>query len=257
MSPEEIVCEYSYGEMMIANTLSTQATDRADRSLDESASPKRAQGRPARGETEVGKNKIVEGMRDALRALKNTNVSRKDVARHAGVTPALVTYYFPERDALIAAATSPVVESLVNDVKARLIEAGSTRRQLFKAINVLLECYARDAVIIELFEAQMTATPSAEVPDLLNDLETALTTFFKGWIDNSASVADADFLQKAMIGTCKSVADLAKARSGSEDPNDPGRLGVAEMVCSMLLGSGFDAEATQVPHHALVEDLVC
>ncbi len=62
----------------------------------------------------------------------------------------------------------PVVEALLVDVKACLTEAGSARQQLLGAINVLLECYARDAVIIELFEEHKTATPSAQIPDLLN-----------------------------------------------------------------------------------------
>ncbi len=68
---------------------------------------KRAQGRPARGENEVGSHKIVEGMRNALRTTKTVNVTRKDIASFAGVTPALVTYYFPERNGLIEAATFP------------------------------------------------------------------------------------------------------------------------------------------------------
>ncbi len=156
--------------------------------LDESPSFKRAQGRPSRGETEVGSQKIVEGMRAALRSLRKTNITRKDIAFYAGVTPALVTYYFPERDSLIESATVPIIEALVIDVKACLIEAGSTRQQLLGAINVLLESYACDAVIIELFEAHKTATPSAEIPDLLNDLEKVITTFFERWIDNAVSI---------------------------------------------------------------------
>ena len=216
--------------------------------IDESPSFKRAQGRPARGQTEVGSHKIVEGMRAALRSLGNTNVTRKDIAGYAGVTPALVTYYFPERDSLIKAATLPVVETLVGDVKACLIEAGSARQQLLGGINVLLECYARNAVIVELFEEQQTATPSDQIPDLLNELETVLTTFFERWFDDTGSVFDAKFMQKAMIGTCKSVASLLKTTGKSD---------LAEMVCSLLLGPVFDAEKAQLPNWASVANPVC
>ena len=204
---------------------------------DESALIKRAQGRPARGQTEVGSKKIVEGMRAALRTLGNTNVSRKDVAQYAGVTPALVTYYFPERDTLIAAATLPVVEALVREVKSCLIETGSERQQLGETIKVLLEYYARDAVIIELFETHKTATPSTDIPDLLKDLETALIAFFERWIGSTASVFSAEFLQQAMIGTCKSVARIPRVRLGCGAFHDPERLNTAGMICSMLLRS--------------------
>ena len=242
---------------MIVNPMSSfrEAISR-EGNIDESPSFKRAQGRPAHGQTEVGSQKIVEGMRAALRSLGNTNVTRKDIAGYAGVTPALVTYYFPERDALIKAATLPVVETLVIDVKACLIEVGLPRQQLLGIIDVLLECYARDAIIIELFEAHKTATPTAEFPDLLNDLETALTTFFESWIDDTGSVFDAKFLQKAMLGMCKSVASLLKTMPGKASHNS-GKSDLAEMVCSLLLGPVFDAEKAQLPNWASVANPVC
>ena len=117
----------------------------------ELAQEKRAQGRPARGDNEVGSQKIVEGMQVALRTLQTTNVTRKEIAWYAGVTPALVTYYFPERNALIEAATLPVVEALVDKVSACLEQTSSPQAALPHAVNVLLEYYARDAAIIDLF----------------------------------------------------------------------------------------------------------
>ena len=93
----------------------------------EMAQEKRAQGRPARGDNEVGSQKIVEGMQVALRTLQTTNVTRKEIAWYAGVTPALVTYYFPERNALIEAATLPVVEALVDKVSACLEQTSSAQ----------------------------------------------------------------------------------------------------------------------------------
>ena len=142
----------------------------------------------------------------------------------------------------------PVVETLVNDVKACLTEACSARQQLLGAINILLECYAPDAVIIELFEEHKTATPSDQIPDLLREMETVLTTFFERWIDDTGSFFDAKILQKAMIGTCKSVASLLKTTGKSD---------LAEMVFSLLLGSVIDAEKAQLPNWASAANPVC
>ena len=228
--------------------LSFREANSKESSVAETPSFKRAQGRPTRGQTEVGSQKIVEGMRAALRSLGNTNVTRKDIALYAGVTPALVTYYFPERDALIEAATVPLVEALLINVKACLTEACSAKQQFLGAINVLLECYARDAVIIKLFEEHKTATPNAEIPDLLIELEKTLTTFFERWINDTGSVFDAKFLQKATIGTCKSVAGLT---------HHPERSDLAGMVCSLLLGPSFDAEKAQLSNQVSVGKPVC
>ena len=200
---------------------------------------KRAQGRPARGENEVGAQRIVVGMRVALRELKNTNITRKDLARFAGVTPALVTYYFPERSTLIEAATLPVVKELVDKVIASLNRVGSAQQKLLRAVDFLLEYYSRDAVIIQLFSEHSASAPDVALPDILGDLENSLRSFFQSLQSpNRESVYDAVFLQKAMIGMCKNVATL-----------QDGALR-ASMICSVLLGSAFDAEVAQVPELA-------
>ena len=197
---------------------------------------KRAQGRPARGSNEVGSQKIIEGMQVALRALQITNITRRDLARYAGVTPALVTYYFPERNTLIEAATLPVVEALVSKVVTCLNDIGPTRPRLLRAAEVMLEYYARDAVIIQLFGEHRALEPDAKLPDLLRDLETSLKSFFERWLMMTTdSVYSAEFLQRAAIGMCKSIAQLQNGMFGKETTEDAIRNDHAKMICDMLL----------------------
>ena len=154
---------------------------------------KRAQGRPARGDNEVGSHKIVEGMRNALRTMKTANVTRKDIASFAGVTPALVTYYFPERDGLIEAATLPLMQALVGEVSACFEGLDPTRQQLSRAIVVLLDAFSRDGIIIQLFGQYRLSDTS--VPDLLSDLDACLVSFFERWVrDNKDAPYDASFI---------------------------------------------------------------
>ena len=77
--------------------------------------------------------------------------SERKVAAYAGVTPALVTYYFPERDDLIEAVTLPIIDALVSSVENCLTRARDARGNLLEALVILLEYYARDAAIIDLF----------------------------------------------------------------------------------------------------------
>ena len=198
---------------------------------------KRVQGRPARGESEVGAQKIVAGMRAALRTLQNTRVTRKDVADYAGVTPALVTYYFPERDSLVEAATVPVVQALVEKVRNCIERDAPARQRLLEAIGVLLECYTRDIALIDLFSHHRASTAETSLPDLLRELDAAVESFFEAWlIDNPGNVYDVAFLRKALMGACR---NLARRRIGTTDCDRPGHHGrqeSAEMMCSMLLG---------------------
>lgn len=207
------------------------------------AQEKRAQGRPARGDNEVGSQKIVEGMQVALRTLQTTNVTRKEIAWYAGVTPALVTYYFPERNALIEAATLPVVEALVGKVSACLEQTSSAQLALPNAVAILLEYYARDAAIIDLFSEYKASATNTEIPDLLKDLDCTVMSFFKRWLgENKTCVYDAEFLQKAMLGMCRAVARPktdAAVRGASQDQR---QIEHADMVCYMLIGAMTHAE---------------
>ena len=185
-------------------------------------------------------------MRVALRTQQNTNVSRKEIALSAGVTPALVTYYFPERNSLIEAATLPIVQALVGKVRSCIERDGPGRRRLVEAIEVLLEYYGRDAVIISLFNHHRSSTPDTALPDLLRELDICLRSFFEGWLfENPGSVYDATFLQKALMGACKSIARQRIEASGPDTAPDHARLAPADMVCSLLLGAVSARETTE------------
>ena len=201
-------------------------------------SARRVQGRPTRGANEVGSQKIVEGMRVALRAQKTTNVTRKDIALHADVTPALVTYYFPERSSLIEAATLPIVQALIDKVKACTERDGAARQNLVEATEILLESYTRDAVVIALFEHHWASQSDNALPDLSGELETCLRSFFERWLlDNPGSVYDAEFLQKAVMGACKSMTRPLTETSDRRTNDELDHRGAAERVCSLVLGS--------------------
>ena len=206
---------------------------------------KRAQGRPARGDNEVGSQKIVEGMQVALRTLQTTNVTRKEIAWYAGVTPALVTYYFPERNALIEAATLPVVETLLEKVSACLEQTQSAQLALPNAVNVLLEYYGRDAAIIDLFSEYKASATNSEIPDLLRDLEGVVISFFTRWlIETKTCVYDAEFLQKAMIGMCRAVARPKTNDALRGTSHEKASVEHADMVCYMLIGAMTQGEAS-------------
>ena len=120
-----------------------------------------SQGRPTRGSNEAGLRRIVNAMRDALRARQNIHVTRKEVAQYAGVTPALITYYFQEKDSLIEAAAVPIVVTMVEAVESYLRGGKEPRDKLRHVVEILLESYARDAVIIDLSSLTKVPEPTS------------------------------------------------------------------------------------------------
>ena len=181
-------------------------------------------------------------MRLALRTRNSVHVKRKDIAQYAGVTPALITYYFPEKDDLIEAVTLPVVDALVDGVDQCLKGLGSPRENLLKAVGLLIEYYARDAIIIELF-VSYRASKADKIPDLLQKMEAAFTTFFEHWLQqNRDSVYDAVYLQKAAIGMCKIVARRCQEESVDDSRRVSEPMSQAEAICAILLQPVAKAE---------------
>ena len=197
---------------------------------------KRAQGRPARGSATVGPKKIVEGMQEALRSLQTSNVTRKDIARFAGVTPALVTYYFPERDVLIEAATSPVIESLAVIIRQRLSQDVDPHSMLLHIIYDIVTCYSKNINIVELYIIHKKSAGDGVVQNTLEDVDRSITGFFDNWLLHFPDcLYSGRFLTNAMLGLCRAVA-YHHSLDVDTDVRQDGTLVYARMIYRMLVG---------------------
>ena len=74
------------------------------------ARKKRSQGRP--GTNTVGRNAVLEAARQLLHVLPPARVTITAVAREAGIDPALVRYYFGDRDSLLLAVVDRMLADL-------------------------------------------------------------------------------------------------------------------------------------------------
>jgi hypothetical protein len=72
---------------------------------------KRKRGRPQSGHAKVGQDTIVAAARQLIEKLRPHQVTIARIAREAGVDPALVRYYFKNREQLLLA----VVENILAD----------------------------------------------------------------------------------------------------------------------------------------------
>ena len=205
---------------------------------------KRTQGRPARGMATVGPHKIVEGMQDALRALQSNIITRKDIARFAGVTPALVTYYFPERNTLVEAATAPIVEKLATCIQGWVSKDIDQNFVLMNIIIELLSCYSKDIAIIELYVSYRRSIDQQRSSDGLEEISSSITEFFDRWFACSRFSSctqhghDSSFMTNALLGICRAVAYKQLSRDCLSSPQEEGvRLmrSHAEMIYNVIV----------------------
>jgi AcrR family transcriptional regulator len=94
-------------------------TNRIRRPREPGAPPRRrrrGQGRPAQADAEATRALIVAATRALLREKKPARITREEIARRAGVDPALVRYYFGDKTSLF----TEVILRVADELRARM-----------------------------------------------------------------------------------------------------------------------------------------
>ena len=123
---------------------------------------KRRQGRPKQGEEEVGIRHILERARQAMRAKPFDLSSRKELSNAVGVTPALISYYFPKGANISDLVISPVIFSYYSDLNKIVCSTGSPTNKAINAASHLIFALKTDQV---LFDAYTTMVDGPNPPE--------------------------------------------------------------------------------------------
>jgi AcrR family transcriptional regulator len=83
---------------------------------------KRSKGRPYDPDSAVGREALIKAARELLRTVPPAKVTRLDIARHAGVDPALIRYYFGDKSRLMV----EVMLELLTEMRATRDRRAST-----------------------------------------------------------------------------------------------------------------------------------
>ena len=144
----------------------------------------RSSGRPVSAER-FGREKIVSGFRALVREGRG-QIMRKDIAEYLGITPALVTYYFPVSSSLFKEAFNGIFDPwLVNIEK---VDQGSPKEIIDVIVSFfrvelhteeLFRSMIKDGIITDNTLARMERRTAAKIAQL-----TAATE------DESVSIAD-------------------------------------------------------------------
>ena len=166
----------------------------------------RTAGRPVRDE-EIGRTVILEKTRLAMRERPRADLQRNEIARFAGVTPALISYYFPDRSNLFEAAAHPVIESYVADVR-RII---TSNRQLIDRLNDLILLFVefnfKEGHLLDFYVEHIERTSSKNKMLLLEEVYREILAFFDDLLKtNTIRGENAGVVQSMLWGMCKHTA---------------------------------------------------
>jgi AcrR family transcriptional regulator len=168
---------------------------------------KRAQGRPNEGRNSVGPELLLRAARELLEQLPPAQVTRAAVARHAGVDPNLIRYYFKDRDSLLLA----VVEEIVNE-ESKLIASGSTNGnpadRLRAQVRRLMDFHQRHPYFHRLLTEEIATLKSQRARQLQHRLNRLMLDLYGGILregakDKSLRALDPVFVHIAIAGMCE------------------------------------------------------
>ena len=197
----------------------------------------RSQGRPARGDGEVGRMRLLERTREALKAKPRIDLQRREIALAAGVTPALVSYYYPDKWDLLAAAAKPVVESYTAEVRAILAAKGTPHRKVLALTYLFIDFNFQHGYLLDFYLENNARMARQDDMRHLQEVYAELTLFFDNLLRDGLMRGDSPaFIQASLWGLCKHVAQQPSL-AGLADSPDKDRLlrDQAEKVCDLFL----------------------
>lgn len=178
----------------------------------------RGQGRPPRGGREIGRNHLIESTRGAMRVRPKLEIQRREIAEHAGVTPALVSYYFPDKAVLLEVAAQPVIEGYAADVRLILRSRARPKDKLKRLISLFLAFNSEQGFILEHYLEISVAKRRDENVALLTAVKHELTVFFEQLIATKVVKGDdPQFLPAALWGLCRYVGRRGEADMFKDD----------------------------------------
>ena len=172
----------------------------------------RSAGRPVRRE-EVGRKLIVERTRTALRDRPTADLQRKEIAEHARVTPALISYYFPDRSSLFQAAAQPVIDEYADQLRNILANNNELTSKLRSLVNLYISFNYSEGYLLDFY---LGHCKRADYTEGLEQLKAAYSDII-GFFDELLRMqllrgGCSSTLQSMLWGMCKNVADRLREK---------------------------------------------
>jgi AcrR family transcriptional regulator len=168
---------------------------------------KRKQGRPQKDKPAVGRDTLIAATRKLVRTIPPGKVTRLDIARAAGVDPALIRYYFGNKEALLAAAVLEAGKEMRSRTRQNTALANSPSDKLRRRMVTLLEVLYEDPSLHHLIIEKIMHGHSKQMREFRHEMVHGSCKELASIIDEGAQVGEMgtvnpQHLFLAMIGAC-------------------------------------------------------
>jgi AcrR family transcriptional regulator len=168
---------------------------------------RRKQGRPQKDRPAVGRDTLIVATRNLMKTTPPAQITRLDIARAAGVDPALIRYYFGNKSALVVAAVLQAGSELRDRQLSSSAQATSVTDKIRRRIVVLLEALYQDPSLHHLIIERIIHSTSKKARDLRHDMVYGTCKELSAIIEQGVACGqlrrvDPRHLFLAMVGAC-------------------------------------------------------
>jgi len=195
------------------------------------------------GAVPVGSDALVEMTRQLLTSTTPGEITRASLARHANVDPALIRYYFKNRDSLMRAAAEALTQKLSQRGALASERPGLTpAERISSRAEALLAFKIENPFFHRLMIDEMALSDDKKSRALFRSITSAAVARYAGYIkagcdDGSLRDLEPGFLYMAVIGLCDFFVIASPALAGLLGDKDPAELQrkYSEFICDLLL----------------------
>lgn len=119
---------------------------------------KSKRGRPRNTSESDMRQLLIESTLGVLRERPEYGIQRQRIAAAAGVTPALISYYFPERWNLIYLASLAVMKDYSADLEAIALRETPTLKDLMKLIELYVQFNTKNPNVLDFYLISLAKT---------------------------------------------------------------------------------------------------
>ncbi|MBV9539139.1 MAG: TetR family transcriptional regulator [Acidisphaera sp.] len=167
----------------------------------------RRQGRPQKRNAPDAREALVAAARELLRTRLPAEINRLDLARLAGVDPALVRYYFGNKDGLLLETAHRMVQEMRAERSSAQQGQESFRGKLAAYAHHLIDVLHRYPFLHDLLLEQIARAGAGEARELRREFIDEPWREVRGLLDQGVQsgeirAVEVSFFYVALIGMC-------------------------------------------------------
>ena len=178
--------------------------------------------------------------RKFFRTKVRPEVSRKEIARLAGATPALMSYHFASNAELVLGAAEPILAQAISKLVAVIEGPGLLEARLRQIIGLFIDFAQTDAMLLDVFVVTVMESADPDKQILILSCIEKLSLFISECVEANLMSRDTNprFLLLALWGICRLVAEVPTLPFSIFDPgSDPRqqRETVSDLILNLVL----------------------